>query len=327
MLKRFAGIAGAALIGMAAATGSMAQADDFPSKPVRMLVPYGPGSGPDVVGRIVAEKMREITGQNFVVENKVGAGGIVCLEETHNADPDGYTLMVGTLSSVALVPATRPNQVPFNVREGLIPVTKLTEAPTALWVTTANFDVETIDELVEEMKGKRFLFTSGGVGTYNHIDMEVFLAAAGIEPAHVPANNSQESAALIAAGDVQGQMWTIATGLPLSSDGRIRPLAVSGSERSTLLPDVPTFDEAGYPNTGRSLWQGIFAPAGTPDAVVDKLFDLFQEAMKDEDTREKLINAGLVPAESASRAEFDEFHAGEVERFKSAVTEFNLVFE
>jgi tripartite-type tricarboxylate transporter receptor subunit TctC len=177
------------------------------------------------------------------------------------------------------------------------------------------------------MKGKRFLFTSGGVGTYNHIDMEVFLAAAGIEPAHVPANNSQESAALIAAGDVQGQMWTIATGMPLASDGRIRPLAVSGSERSALLPDVPTFEEAGYPNTGRSLWQGIFAPKGTPDEVVDRLFELFQQAMKDEATREKLINAGLVPAESASREEFDQFHANEVERFKSAVDEFNLEFE
>jgi tripartite-type tricarboxylate transporter receptor subunit TctC len=326
MTSRLAGIAAAVLIAIGA-TGAAAQDSEFPNKPVRMLVPYGPGSGPDVVGRIVAETMREITGQTFVVENKVGAGGIVCLEETYNADPDGYTLMVGTLSSVALVPATRPSQVPFDVREGLIPVTKLTEAPTALWVTTANFDVNTIDELIEEMKGERFLFTSGGVGTYNHIDMEVFLAAAGIEPAHVPANNSQESAALIAAGDVQGQMWTIATGMPLASDGRIRPLAVSGTERSALLPDVPTFEEAGYPNTGRSLWQGIFAPKGTPDEVVDRLFDLFQQAMKDEATREKLINAGLVPAESASREEFDEFHAAEVERFKSAVDEFNLEFE
>ncbi len=326
MTSRLAGIAAAVLIAIGA-TGAAAQDSDFPNKPVRMLVPYGPGSGPDVVGRIVAETMREITGQTFVVENKVGAGGIVCLEETYNADPDGYTLMVGTLSSVALVPATRPSQVPFDVREGLIAVTKLTEAPTALWVTTANFDVSTVDELIDEMAGKRFLFTSGGVGTYNHIDMEVFLAAAGIEPAHVPANNSQESAALIAAGDVQGQMWTIATGMPLASDGRIRPLAVSGSERSALLPDVPTFDEAGYPDTGRSLWQGIFAPKGTPDEVVDRLFDLFQQAMKDEATRERLINAGLVPAESASREEFDQFHAAEVERFKSAVDEFNLEFE
>jgi len=324
MTRRLFAAIGAALVGTAVMGGPALA--EFPDRPVRMLVPYGPGSGPDIVGRIVAESMREITGQTFIVENRVGAGGIVCLEDTYKSAPDGYTLMVGELSSAALVPATRPTKISFNIREGLIPVTQLTEAQTALWVTTTNFPVTNLKELVEHQKGKRFLFSSGGVGTQNHIDVEVFLKAAGIEPGHVPANNSQESAALIASGNVHGNMWAIATGLPLAADGRIRPIAVSGDSRSPLLPDIATFAEQGYPDTGRNLWQGIFVTKDTPPEIVDRLFALFQQAMKMESTRDRLVKAGLVPAESASREEFDKFHAAEVERFKSAVAEFNLVF-
>lgn len=305
-------------------TAALAQSADYPKGTVRFLVPYGPGSGPDIAARIVAEGLKQETGQPFVVENKVGAGGQICLEETARSKPDGYTVMIGDLNTNALLPATIGPKMKVDVQKDLVPVTQITEAQTALFVTTTNYPPTSVKEMVEFSRGKRFIYTSGGVGTYNHIDMLVFLRNAGIQGTHVPSRTTADSQQMLIRGEAQGAMNTLATMMPLVRDGKLRPLAVSGSQRSATLPDVPTYAEAGYADSGRSLWQAAFVPAGTPQNVVDALFAVTQKVVRSAATRETLMKANLVPMPSDSRAKFVAFVESEIARLKKVVADNNV---
>lgn len=304
---------------------SPGQAQQYPTGSVRLLVPYGPGSGPDIAARIVAEGLKTATGQSFVVENKVGAGGQLCLEETARATPDGLTVMIGDLNTNALLTATMGPKLTIDVRKALIPVSQITEAQTALFVTTTNYPPTSLKEMVEFSRGKRFVYTSGGVGTYNHIDMLVFTRNAGIEGTHVPSRTTADSQQMLIRGEGQGAMNTLATMMPLVRDGKLRALAVSGSVRAPVLPDVPTYAEAGFANSGRSLWQAAFVPAGTPQGTVDALFALLQKVVKSDATQEALRKANLVPAPSESRQQFTAFVDSEIERLKKVVADNNVV--
>lgn len=299
----------------------------YPTAPVRFLVPYGPGSGPDIAARIVAEGLKQATGQAVVVENKVGAGGQLCLEETARATPDGHTVMIGDLNTNALLTATLGPKLSIDVRKALIPVSQITEAQTALFVTTTNYPPTTLKEMIEFSRGKRFVYTSGGVGTYNHIDMLVFTRNAGIEGTHVPSRTTADSQQMLIRGEGQGAMNTLATMMPLVRDGKLRALAVSGSARAAALPDVPTYTEAGFGNSGRSLWQAAFVPAGTPVATVDALFALLQKVVKSDATQDALRKANLVPAASESRQQFTTFVDSEIERLKKVVADNNVVIQ
>lgn len=303
---------------------AMAQTADYPKASVRFLVPYGPGSGPDIAARIVAEGLKQETGQAFVVENKVGAGGQICLEETARSKPDGYTVMIGDLNTNALLPATIGPKMKVDVQKDLIPVTQITEAQTALFVTATNYPPTSVKEMVEYSRGKRFVYTSGGVGTYNHIDMLVFLRNAGIQGTHVPSRTTADSQQMLIRGEAQGAMNTLATMMPLVRDGKLRPVAVSGERRSPTVPDVPTYAEAGYPDSGRSLWQAAFVPAGTPQPVVDALFAVTQKVVQSAATRETLIKANLLPMASESRQKFAAFVESEIARLKKVVADNNV---
>lgn len=313
-----------ALVALLAASPGEAQ-QAYPTGPVRLLVPYGPGSGPDIAARIVAEGLKTATGQSFVVENKVGAGGQLCLEETARATPDGLTVMIGDLNTNALLTATMGPKLSIDVRTALIPVSQITEAQTALFVTTTNYPPTTLKDMIEFSRGKRFVYTSGGVGTYNHIDMLVFTRNAGIEGTHVPSRTTADSQQMLIRGEGQGAMNTLATMMPLVRDGKLRALAVSGSVRAPVLPDVPTYTEAGFANSGRSLWQAAFVPAGTPQAMVDALFALLQKVVKSDATQDALRKANLVPAPSESRQQFTSFVDSEIERLKKVVADNNVV--
>jgi tripartite-type tricarboxylate transporter receptor subunit TctC len=299
-------------------------AADYPTASVRLLVPYGPGSGPDIAARIVAEGLKQATGQAFVVENKVGAGGQICLEETARSKPDGHTVMIGDLNTNALLTATMGPKMSIDVRTALIPVTQITEAQTALFITTTNYPPTSLKEMIEFSRGKRFIYTSGGVGTYNHVDMLVFTRNAGIQGTHVPSRNTADSQQMLIRGEAQGAMNTLATMMPLVKDGKLRPVAVSGSARAAAVPDVPTYAEAGYANSGRSLWQAAFVPAGTPTETVDALFALMQKVVRSEATQAALQKANLLPAPSESRQQFTAFVDSEIERLKKVVAENNV---
>lgn len=294
--------------------GAPAQAASYPTKPVRMLVVYGPGSGPDISMRIYANYLQKKTGQPFVVENKLGAGGIIAMEEVHRSAPDGYTILVGDVSANAFLPALSPKKISFDASQGLIPVTLLSEAKTLLLVTTTNFPPTTIKEMVEWSKqNSPIVAASGGIGTYNHLDMVALAKAAGFRLKHIPFANLVESTAFMAKGDIQAQMLTFATAEVRMSAGQARVIAVAGNKRNPRAPQYPSYGELGLPE-GTISWQGLFLPGGTPQDTVDAVFKLFNEAAKDPEVVAALDKAKLDIRTSDSPAQFAAYVRDEMKR-------------
>ena len=298
-----------------------AQADTYPTRPVRFLVVYGPGSGPDISIRIYANHLQKKTGQPFVVENKLGAGGIIAIEEVHRSKPDGYTVLVGDVSANAFIPALSAKKVSFDMSQGLVPVTLLSEAKTLLLTTTTNFPPTTIKEMVEwSKKNGPIVAASGGIGTYNHLDMVALAKAAGFSLKHIPFANLVESTAMMAKGDIQAQMLTFATAEVRMSAGQAKLIAVAGNKRNPRAPDTPSYGELGLPE-GTISWQGLFLPGGTPRDTVDALFKLFNDAAKDEQVLAALEKAKLDIRTSDSPAQFAAYIQSEMKRVADTAKE------
>lgn len=286
----------------------------YPVKPVRMVVVYGPGSGPDISIRIYANYLQKKTGQPFVVENKLGAGGIVAIEDVHRSAADGYTILVGDVSANAFIPALSARKVSFDMSKGLIPVTLLSEAKTLMLVTTSRFAPTTVKEMVEWSKTNgAIIAASGGIGTYNHLDMVALAKAAGFPLKHIPFANLTESTAFMAKGDIHAQMLTFATAEVRMNAGQARVIAVAGNKRNPRAPQYPSYGELGLPE-GTISWQGLFLPGGTPQATVDAVFKLFHEAGKDEQVISALDKAKLDIRTSDSPAQFADYIRGEMKR-------------
>src|SRR5512138_1630344 len=268
IIKRFA----AALL--LAAVLPVAAQEAYPSRPVKILVPYAPGGATDIIARIVAAKLTDSLGQSFVVENKPGANGNLALEATAKAAPDGYTLLVGNVSTNAINESVYASQLSIKPSRDLMGVTKLVEIPHIV-VANASFPANSIAELIAAAKKEpgKINFASVGVGSYPHLDMERFMRAAGIQMTHVPYKGGagQVIPAMIA-GEVQTGFFNLASLLPHIKSGRLKALAVVPAERLQELPNVPTLAEQGYPGIGTNAWQGMFAPAATPKPIVEKLY-------------------------------------------------------
>jgi tripartite-type tricarboxylate transporter receptor subunit TctC len=263
-----------ALVFCAAAALPAAAQDAYPGRPVKMLVPYAPGGATDIIARIVAAKLTESLGQSFVVENKPGANGNLALEATARATPDGYTLLVGNVSTNTINETVYAKELTIKPTHDLIGVTKLVEIPHIV-VANAAFPANNIAELIAQAKKDpgRINFASVGVGSYPHLDMERFMRAAGIQMTHVPYKGGAGPVipAMIS-GEVQVGFFNLASLLPHIRSGKLKALAVVPAERLPELPNVPTLAEQGYPGIGTNAWQGLFAPAATPKPVLDKLY-------------------------------------------------------
>jgi tripartite-type tricarboxylate transporter receptor subunit TctC len=248
--------------------------ENYPAKPVKMLVPYAPGGATDIIARIVAAKLTESLGQSFIVENRPGANGNIALEATAKAPPDGYTLLVGNVSTNTINENVYAEQLTIRPSRDLVGITKLVEIPHVV-VASAGFPPNNIAELIAAAKKApgKINFASVGVGSYPHLDMERFMRAAGIELTHVPYKGGAGQAipALIA-NEVQVGFFNMASLLPHIKSGRLKALAAVPTQRIPELPKVPTLAEQGYPGIGTNAWQGLFAPAATPRSVVDKLY-------------------------------------------------------
>ena len=258
---------------LAVALPAFAQ-DAYPSRPVKMLVPYGPGGATDIIARIVAAKLTESLGQSFIVENRPGANGNIALEATAKAAPDGYTLLVGNVSTNAINESMYAGQLTIRPSVDLIAVTKLVEIPHIV-VANAAFPANNIAELIALAKKEpgKINFASVGLGSYPHLDMERFMKASGTAMTHVPyKGGAGQAIPAMIGGEVQVAFFNMASLLPHVRSGRLKALAAVPAQRLPELPDVPTLAEQGYPGIGTNAWQGLFAPSATPRPVVDKLY-------------------------------------------------------
>jgi tripartite-type tricarboxylate transporter receptor subunit TctC len=279
-------------------------ADEFPGKSISFIVPYPPGGANDTLARLFAKKIGENVGQSVVVENKPGASGMIAGEFLAKAPPNGYTIMIDQ-SSIVMNPSLYPN-VRFDVKKDLAAVTSPANM-THLLVIDTNLPVRTVDELVARARASpgKMNYSSTGSGTPQHIAMEAFKRAAGIDIVHVPYKGGSPALLAVMSGEVQMTLISVSTSLPQLKAGKVRAVAMLGTERSKVLPDVPTFAELGFKGMA-TPWLGIFAPAGTPAPIVQRLNAEFLKALKDPQVRERLEQLAFEPVGS-SPEEFAKF--------------------
>jgi tripartite-type tricarboxylate transporter receptor subunit TctC len=271
------------VLGLIAGPLTAGAQEKYPSKPVKIIVPYAPGGATDITARIFGEQLKNILGQQFVVESKAGAFGILGIEEMARSKPDGYTLFIGNVSTNAITPVIYEKKFSINFEKDVVSVSRLAIYPSFLITTTANFDVKSVKELVDQAKKNpgKVRYTSAGVGSFPHYDMEVFSKRAGVEMNHIP--NKTGAAGMIndlVVGDAQAAFLNAASSAAMIRAGKLRPIAVIAEKRLAEYPDVPTLAEAGFPNVGTLHWQSMFAPAATPKDVLAVLFKAIGEASK-----------------------------------------------
>lgn len=263
----------------------IAAADDYPSHPIKLIVPYAPGGGADAVARIVAKRVGETIGQPVVVENRGGAGSIIGTEDVHKAQPDGYTLLLGQSGPISINPAVYKT-LPYDPEKDFAPVTMTTAYPYIL-VVNAKLPVKTLRDFVAMVKAKpgEISYGSTGVGSANQLVTELFSSKAGLKMIHVPYRGTALAVADLLAGQVSAVFADPVSALSHIKAGMLRALAVTSKTRSAVAPDVPTVAESGYPGFDAIAWHGILAPAGTPPAIVAKLHDQIVAALADPPTR------------------------------------------
>jgi tripartite-type tricarboxylate transporter receptor subunit TctC len=263
--------------------GPAAAQDKYPSKPVKIIVPYAPGGATDITSRLFGEQLKNLLGQQFVVESKPGAFGILAIEEMARSRPDGYTLMVGNVSTNAITPVLFKSKFQIDFEKNVVPVSRLAIYPSFLITTTANFDMKTVKDFIDHAKKNpgKVRYNSAGVGSFPHFDMEIFAKRAGVEMVHIP--NKSGAAGMIndlVVGDVHAAFLNAASSAAMIRAGKLRPIAVLAESRLKDYPDVPTLAEAGYPGVGTLHWQSMLAPAQTPKEVLATLFKGIQDAAK-----------------------------------------------
>ena len=292
----------------------LAWAQAYPSKPVRIIVPYPPGGGNDILGRLFAAKLTERMGQTFIVENRPGAGTMIGTEAAAKSAPDGYTILLSSIATHALSPNLY-SRVPYDPVKDFTPITLLGIAPTVL-VVNKDLPVKNLAELLAAAKAKpgEFAYASGGNGTPPHINGEVFKSVAGVDLLHVPFKGGGAALADLTAGRVHVMLDTAASAMSHVRGGRLRALAISAPQRSPEYPDLPTFAEAGLPGYETNAWYSMHAPAGTPAEVVRRLNAELVAILKDPDivARFKQLSTdpvGNSPGEFAAfvRAELDKY--------------------
>jgi tripartite-type tricarboxylate transporter receptor subunit TctC len=269
-----------------------AQAQAYPNRPIRMVVPFPPGGPTDTMARIVSERLGAVLGQSIVVENKSGAGGSIGAKTVAAADPDGYTVLITPAGSLTTGPAVQKD-IGYDPAKVFVPVAELVESPLIMAVR-ADLPATTLAEVVAYAKANpgKLSWGSQGFGTAPHLVAELFKLEAGVNIVHVPYRGTAPMLAAILAGEIQMVADPMFTVLPHIQSGKLRALAIAGTQRSAKLPGVPTTAEAGFPKLVSPFWLGVVAPAGTPPAVIDKLNAAMRDALNQPETRARLAALG-----------------------------------
>jgi tripartite-type tricarboxylate transporter receptor subunit TctC len=289
----------------------------YPQRPVRLILGTGAGAAPDVTARIYAAKMTELLGQQFVVDNRPGAGGIIGMDVVSRAAPDGYTL-VGCSLGQAIRPALR-KQLPFDPLKDFTRISLYGAVPNIL-VVNPSVPVRSLKEFVAHAKANdgRFRYASSGVGLSPHLTMEYFKTLAGFSILHVPYKVGAQATNDVIAGEVHTQFNNLPSQLTNIKAGKVRPIAVTAMKRQPQLPDVPTFDESGYKGFEVTVWYGLCGPAKTQPAVVKRLVDATNQALASNDLLSKYNEHG-VEARNWSGEKFDAFYKAEIGRWAKVV--------
>jgi len=269
-----------------------AWADNYPSKPINFIVPYGAGGGADARSRQIAQKMSVILKQPIIVDNKPGAGGNIGTEYIARATPDGYTIGMGNFAPLA-VNKTLFGNLRYDPETDLTPIVLIEKGPLVL-VVNPNSPYKTVQDIVAAAKAKpgSLTFSSGGIGGSHQLSAELFQQNAGIEMIHVPYKSGSAGLTDLMAGNVTMMFDQMYSAMPSIKADKLRPIAITSKKRSPLLPDVPSFSEVGYPKVIVLNWQGLIAPKGTPKAIIDKLNAAANEALKDPQLRDLMLSQG-----------------------------------
>jgi tripartite-type tricarboxylate transporter receptor subunit TctC len=314
---------GAILAASAALAASTAHADDYPSRPIKLIVPYAAGGGADSVARIVAKRVSETIGQPIIIENRGGAGSIIGTEAVQKADPDGYTLLLGQSGPISINPAIYKNLRYDSVKD-FAPITMTTAYPYVL-VVNPKLPVKNLQEFVALAKAKpgEFNYGTTGIGAANHLVSELFNGKAGVQMTHIPYRGTALAVTDLIAGQVTMVFADPISALAHVQAGTLRALAVTSKERSPVAPDVPTIAESGYPGFDAIAWHGILAPAKTPPAIVKKLNDEIVRALKDPDTKALLEKQAMQTVGDTPEA-FAAFIGQDIAIWKEVATQANV---
>src|SRR5438105_11709501 len=306
---------------------AIASAQDYPNKPVRMVVGFPPGGGTDVVARILQPRLSELLGQPIVIDNRPGATGTVAAGQVAKSAPDGYTIMMGHVSVNAIAPSLFAN-LPYDVNRDFAPIALAASVP-HLVVVHPSVPVATLKELVAYLKAQpgKLTFPSAGNGSMPHLAGEVFQALAGVKMVHVPYKGTGQSMQDLLGGQHLVAFDTMAASAPHVRSGKLPALAVSTRERIPTPPDVPTAEEAGLPGYVVTTWYGVFAPAGSPSAIVNRLHAELVKAMQTADVRSKLEGIGADGSVSKSPAEFAALVRADTARYAKIVKDIGLRIE
>ncbi len=322
MLKRC--ISGAVWCAMAAFT-TLALAQTYPVKPVRIMVGANAGGGTDIIARVLAEKYQAALGQPFIVENRPGASNTIAADLTAKAAPDGHTLLLATNTGQAIAPHLI--KLSFDTNKDLIPIALIVTVPNVL-VVTPNLPANNVKELIALMKAKpeAFSYGSSGVGSTQHLAGEAFNLAAGTKAVHIPYKGSAQALADLSGGQIQMNFDTTSSAMAFIKGGKVKALAVMSPQRTPELPDVPTLAEAGLPGVEMTTWYGLFVTAGTPKDVVNRIYAETIKVLQLPDVQKRLIALGGEPGK-ITQEQFAALVKSDYERFGRLIKDANVKIE
>ncbi len=306
---------------LAAAFCSAAQ--DWPSRPVRIIVPFAPGGATDIPARLLAPKLSEALGQPVVVENRTGAGGIVGIQAAAQSPPDGYTLLMATNAEVVMHPSIYP-KLPYDPLKDLVPISIMLESPMLL-VVPASSPFNSVADLVAAAKAKpgAVTYSTAGTGSTSHVLTEMLAQQAGVELLHVPYKGGAPASAAVSSGEVAVALLNLGSALNFVKGGKAKALAVTSAKRNPNFPEWPTAVEAGVPGFVEHIWIGMAAPAGVPRPIIERMSAEVAKALRAPDVRERLVQLGneplgTTPDEAAARIK------REFPRYQSVIKAANI---
>jgi tripartite-type tricarboxylate transporter receptor subunit TctC len=319
MVKRTFQIAVALCATFVAAPAAYAQGN-YPSKPIRFIVPFPPGGGTDILSRLVANKMTETLGWNIVIDNRGGAGGNIGLQAAAQAAPDGYTMVMGQTSNLAINPALY-SKLPYDPVRDFVPVSLVSASPVAL-VVSSKSPFKTLGDFVNAAKAKpgTLTFGSPGSGTVSHLTGELFQRTAGIRFVHVPYKGAAQALPDLIGGRIDMYSGSLETAMPHVKAGTIRALAVTSAQRVSVARDIPTVAESGYKGFEATTWFGILVAKGTPDAIVNKLTTEITKVLNLPDIKERIAANGGLPVKTGPK-EFSALLHSDIQRWAKVVKE------